>query len=165
MSHDRMVPLGALEHADSDELRITMSGDEFKELSADYVEEYFEPVRDARPGRPDMSDLQRLAMSIPGEPGPYLMRQVTARPEASVEIGKDAAVWRLKPHEKIGEVERVLFDEDTGGITGLVVRRGFLLHREVVLPSSYIIEVVAGVARVEIDDAALKSLATFERQD
>ena len=165
MSHDRMLPLGALERADSDEIHITMSGDEFKELSADYVEEYFEQAPDAEPGRPDLSDLRRLAMSIPGEPGPYLMRQVSALAPGAMEVAKDSPVWRLKPHEKIGEVERVLFDEETDSVTGLVIRRGFVFTRDVVLPSDYIVEVVADVVRVEIDDASLKSLEHFEPQD
>ena len=84
MSHDRVVPFGVVASATTDEVRITMSADEFKDLSADYEEEYFVRVQDVKPGAPDLGDLRRIAMSIPGEPGPYLLQQATAlRPEPS----------------------------------------------------------------------------------
>ena len=40
-------------------------------------------------------------------------------------ILNDAPVWRQEPHEKIGEVERVLVDEVDDEIEALVIRSGF----------------------------------------
>jgi uncharacterized protein YrrD len=85
-------------------------------------------------------------------------------PPESAEINKDSPVWRLDPHQKLGEVERVIFD-GARRITGLVVRRGFLLHRDVVLPVGHVVEVVAGIVRVDIDDNALAALPEFEPED
>ena len=65
-----------------------------------------------------MSDLARISASLPGEPGPYIMLEQRAIAPGDVEIPKDAPVWRLKPHEKIGEVERVLFDAENGDGAG-----------------------------------------------
>ncbi len=165
LSHDRVVPLGVLDDATSGEVRLTMSAEEFRDLSVDYIEEAFEPIPDVEPGWPDTSDLYRIATSIPGEPGPYMMFERAARPPGTVEIQKDSPVWRLKPHQKIGEVERLLFDEETGTVQALVVRRGFLLTHDVVLPMRYVTEVVADIVRVEISDDELRALERYEPQD
>jgi uncharacterized protein YrrD len=165
MSHDRVVPLAAVASATSNEIHITMSADEFKELAADYSEEYFVRVADEKPGAPDASDLQRFVMSIPGEPGPYLLRQAVALHPEQAEIRKDSPVWRLNPHQKIGEVERVIYDESTGKVDGLVITRGFVFTKEVVLPIRDVVEVVADIVRVDIDDDALKSLPEFQAPD
>jgi sporulation protein YlmC with PRC-barrel domain len=166
IAHDRIVPIGAVESATSDEVRLTMAADDFRDVSVDYADEYFVPVPDLAPGRPDESDLARIAMSIPGEPGPYAMEQVTVVPPHEAEINKDSPVWRLRPHQKLGEVERVVFDARTKRITALVVRRGFVFHRDVVLPIDRVVEVVGpGLVHVDIDDDALKALPEFEPED
>ncbi len=165
LSHDRLLPLGAVKEAGSVEIRITMTADEFRDHSVDFSEEYFTAIADAEPGRLDRSDLARFATSIPGEPGPYLMRQATAVPPGEADIRADSPVWRLNPHEKIGEVERVLFDEASGQISALVMKRGRLFAKDVVLPAEFIIEVVAEIVRVQIDDASLKQLREFHPDD
>jgi uncharacterized protein YrrD len=164
MSHDRVVPFGAVASATSDDVRLTMSADEFKELSSDYAEEYFVQVPDEGSGRFDRSDLQRIAMSIPGEPGPYLLQSVTALPAGESEIKKDSPVWRLNPHQKIGEVERVMYDE-TGRLEGLVIRRGFVFTKDVVVGMHHVVEVVGDIVRVELDDEALAGLPEFSAPD
>ena len=143
----------------------TMSADEFKDLSVDYTDEYFVPVPDFHKGAPDLSDLQRVAMSIPGEPGPWLMHQREERGPGLEDVRADSPVWRLDPHQHIGDVERVLFDADTNTITGIVIRRGRIFKHEVVLDASYIVEVVGEIVRVQIDDGALKSLPAFVAPD
>ena len=159
MSHDRIVPLGVLATADADHVRLTMSADEFKTLSVDYIDEYLELIPDLEPGRIDLSDLARLATSIPGEPGPYMMFETRAQAPGETEIKKDSPVWRLNPHEKIGEVDGLIFDEDTQKVTALVVRRGFLFTKEVVLPIADVVEVAADVVRIDMSDEQLHSLA------
>ena len=165
LSHDRVVPVGCVRHEDSSTIRITMLGDDFRELSQDFLEEYFEAVPDITPGRFEASDVSRIASSLPGEPGPYLMRETKFIEPFEVDIPDDAQVWRLNPHEKIGEVERVIFDEDTRKMTALVIKRGFLFSKDMVLPVAHLVEVVAGVVRVQIDDAALGALAQHKPAD
>jgi sporulation protein YlmC with PRC-barrel domain len=161
LSHDRLLPYQAVRHADSHEIVITMTADEFRDLSADFSEEYFARMPDLDPGAPDASDVARLASSIPGESGPVIMQQTTAMTAGEADIRTDSPVWRLNPHQKIGEVERVLFDDDTGALSALVVRRGFLLTKDVILPAEYIVEVVAEIVRVQIDDTALGRLSAY----
>ncbi len=168
MSHDRVVPLGALADATSDEVRLSMSADEFRDLSVDYDTEVFQSMADLEPGRIGASDLRRFATSLPGEPGPFVITDVLAKAPDEVDIKKDSPVWRLNPHQKIGEVERVIFDEGTQKVTALVIRRGLVFSKDVVLPVSYIAEVVEaleGIVRVDIDDASLKQLQEFHPAD
>ena len=78
MSHDRIVPLAAVASATSHRVELTMTGDEFKEHSVDYEQEYFTTMPDLEPGKIDAGDLARLSSSIPGEPGPYIMLETRA---------------------------------------------------------------------------------------
>jgi uncharacterized protein YrrD len=165
MSHDRLVPLAAVEAATSKRVELTMTAEEFKEHSVDYEQEYFAPMPDIEPAKIDAGDLARVASSIPGEPGPWVMLETRALRPGQVDIPKDAPVWRLRPHEKLGEVERVVFEEDTGAATALVVQRGFLLTKDVELPVEHVVEVVAGIVRVDIDDAALRGLREYKAPD
>jgi sporulation protein YlmC with PRC-barrel domain len=166
LSHDRKVPLAVVTGADSEVVHISMSADEFREHSVDYIEEHFDRIPDTHPGwHLDASDIARLATSIPGEPGPAMLHEVMAIAPDEVDIKRDSPVWRLNPHEKVGEVERVLYDTESAKVSGIVIRRGLLFSKDVVLPLDYIVEVVAGVVRIDIDNAALKALAEFHPDD
>lgn len=76
-------------------------------------------------------------------------------------ILNDAPVWRIQPNTHIGDVERVLVNEDTGEIEALVIKRGVVFHHESVLPVRYVREICDGVVRVQISSADLKTLETF----
>lgn len=168
LPHDRVVPLAALRDAGSDRIELTMSADEFRDHSANYDTEVFKPIPDLKPGRLDASDLQRFVTSLPGEPGPFVITDVMAKAPDEVDIKKDSPVWRLNPHEKIGEVERVIFDEPSRKVTALVIRRGIVFSHEVVLPVHYIVEVVEaleGIVHVDIDDQALERLPEFREAE
>src|SRR5437868_1156986 len=101
LSHDRVIPLGVVTEATSEDVRISMSAEEFRDLSVDYIEEHFDRLPDMQPGRLDVSDVARFARSIPGEPGPALIHEVLAKAPDEVDIKQNSPVWRLNPHEKI----------------------------------------------------------------
>jgi sporulation protein YlmC with PRC-barrel domain len=169
LPHDRVVPLGALRHAASDRIELTMSADEFREHSHDYDTEIFQPVPDPSPGRLDLADLKQFILSfpqsIPGEPGPSVVFDATRRAPDEVDIKKDTPVWRLNPHQKIGEVERIIFDRPTRKISSLVIRRGFLFTYDVVLPAKYIADVFEtpdGLVLVDMTDEDVDALKVFE---
>jgi sporulation protein YlmC with PRC-barrel domain len=161
ISHDRIVPIGCLKDAGDRAVHITMRGEDFLRLSRDFEQEYFEELPDVVEGWPDLSDVRRLAASLPGEPGPYMMRERNVLKPHEADIPDDAPVWRMNPHEKIGEVDRVLFDEDTRRMQALVVRRGHFFSKDVLLPAEHLLEVIAGVVRVELDDAQLRELVEY----
>ncbi len=161
LSHDRVIPLASVAHASTDRVELSMTADEFKDHSVDYAEEYFEAIPDIDPGSLDLGDVARVLSSVPGEPGPWLMFERRSIAAHEVEIPKDAPVWRLNPHQKVGEVERVIFDQDTAKVVDLVISRGFVFKHEVVLPVRFVVEVVAGIVRIDIDDDALHGLPEF----
>ena len=76
-------------------------------------------------------------------------------------ILNDAPVWRTDPHKHIGDVERVLVDEDSDEIQALVIKRGVLFQHEVILPISHVTEMLGGVVHAEISDAELDALQPF----
>lgn len=73
----------------------------------------------------------------------------------------DAPVWRDEPNTHIGDVERVLVDDETNVIAGLVIKRGVLFHQEVVLPMTYVTEVRDGAIIVQLTQEELEDLAPF----
>ena len=75
-------------------------------------------------------------------------------------ILNDAPVWRIQPNTNIGEVERVLVN-GAGEIEALVIRRGVLFQKEVVLPVRFVREIGDGIIHVQISDADLKTLQPF----
>jgi uncharacterized protein YrrD len=162
LSHDRVVPIDALRASGEDGVELDLSADAFRDLSSDYIEEYFQPFPDDARGRLDLSDVGRFALSLPGEPGPWVLCEATAKQEGAADIREDMPVWRMHPHQKIGEVHRLLYDDASKRITGLVIRRGFLFTKEVELPMSAVAEVLQHAIRVELDDEALKTLPEFE---
>lgn len=165
---ERVVPLGVLRDATEQAVHLSMDSGEFRDMSLKYDTQVYRPIADAEKGRLDVSDVNRFVASIPGEMGPGVMTDVLAKSPDEVDIVKDSPVWRLDPHQKIGEVEHVIFDERSRTITALVVRRGILFTHDVVLPARYITEVVealGGIVRVQISDADLKQLEQYRRAD
>jgi uncharacterized protein YrrD len=165
LSHDRVVPIGVLASVRPDELQLTMSADEFRDDSVDYIQEHFARIADDKPGWPDASDIRRIATSIPGEPGPYFMYDTMALAAWEADIRKDSPVWRMNPHEKIGDVERLLVDERTQKAVAIVVRRGHLFSKDVVLPMTHVSEVVADIVRVNLGDDDLDQLEEYQAAD
>ena len=77
------------------------------------------------------------------------------------EILNDAPVWRTEPHTHIGDVERVLVDEETDEIKELVIRRGAVFHEDVVLPIGFVTEILDGIVHVQLTDAELRGLQAY----
>ena len=154
--HERVIPVGVLEDETGGAIHITMTAEEFRDLSVKYDTIY---------AKRDPSLISSVLNSMPGGIGPYVLFDVMAKEPDEVDIKEDSPVWRMKPHEKIGEVQRVLFNEETLRIQALVIRRGHIFdHELLVLPSRYIVEVVEilqGVVRVEMSDDELRALAPY----
>ena len=76
-------------------------------------------------------------------------------------IMNDAPVWREEPHSHIGDVERVLVDEESEEIAALVIRRGAFFADDVILPIDHVTEILDGVIHVRITDDELRRLEVF----
>jgi sporulation protein YlmC with PRC-barrel domain len=152
---ERVIPVGVLEDEVGDPNHVTMSAAEFRDLTVKYDSVYT---------KPNPSVMAAIMSSMPGGLGPNVSYDVMAKEPDEVDIAEGSAVWRLKPHQKIGEVERVLFNEETLRIQALVIRRGHIFSHEVILPARYIVEVIEilqGVVRVAITDDQLRALEPY----
>jgi hypothetical protein len=97
---------------------------------------------------------------------PYLPPTTFTRDEPATAgaIDKDAAVWRVDPHERVGTVEDLLLDDAGTRLRALVVRRG-ALEGLVVIPAAAIAAVEDGVVRARLTDDELRDLERYHRED
>ncbi len=86
-------------------------------------------------------------------------------PPDSSEIAEGTPVWRLEPHEEIGEVDHVLLDGATHRVTAIVLRRKGLHRQRVVLPIGAVTSIEDGVVHAALDDAALGALARYQPEE
>lgn len=171
---ERVVPVAQVASATPALIALTLSEDEFNQLALFEQERFVSAATEAadqgdQPGsaqaaRFEAGQLLNYASSEFGLGGaPYLPpAEIThAEPPTAGAIAAGTQVWRLDPHERIGEVERVLVDGATQRVSGLVLRRGLLRHH-VVLPVAAITGVEDDVVHVRLSDEELKALAPFE---
>ena len=161
------VPIEQMDDAGEDKVVLRATRDEFRKLPQ-YVERDFTPARAAQ--QVERTDPAHFLWNTGVALAASLSRILTgiALPVETVrkasferEILNDAPVWRLEPHTHIGDVERVLVDEDTDEIKELVIRRGAVFHEDVVLPIGYVTEILDGVVHVQLTDAELRGLQGY----
>ncbi len=85
-------------------------------------------------------------------------------PATAGAIEEGTPVWRLDPAEHIGDVRRVLVDDQTQRVSALVLRRGFP-PRLVLLPAEAIASVQDGLVHARLSDAELHALAEYVPND
>jgi uncharacterized protein YrrD len=164
LDYDRIVPVQQVGSYGHDRIDLVLTAEAFKD-APEYTVESFEPPQDLSPDEFDIPDvanrLQGIAALIGSTPNVWLVEKLQ-QPEGSVEVIEGADVWRRDPHEKLGDVSRVILDEVSGAARALVIKRGALLKHEVVLPMRYVVELADGVVRVDIEDEALGQLRKYE---
>lgn len=164
LDYDRIVPIGEVASATDDRVDLGLTAARFKE-APEYSAESFEPPEDLSPNEFDIPDVinraQALSAALSSTTAGWLMERLN-RPLDGVDIEEGTDVWRQHPHEKLGDVMRLLFEDATGRVKALVIRRGFLLHRDVILPVRYISELLDDLVRVEISDADLEQLQEYK---
>jgi sporulation protein YlmC with PRC-barrel domain len=162
------VPIKEMEDAGEDKVILRCARDRFRQLPR-YVEREFTPARSRPPEAPrtDAAHLLwntgvALAASFASLlTGIAVPAETVRKASFEREILNDAPVWRLQPHTHIGDVERVLVDEETDEIKELVIKRGVLFHEDVVLPMDYVTEIQDGVVHVQITDEELRGLQAY----
>ncbi len=83
-------------------------------------------------------------------------------PPGSAAIEEGTPVWRKKPHDEVGTVDRVLFDPETDRISALVIYLKGISGRLVLLPMSAIADVEDDVVHITLSDAEIEKLAPYE---
>ena len=167
LDYDRLVPVDQVHAASDERVELRLTAEEFKD-APEYTVDHFEQPFDLTPGEFDIPDVvnraQAVAAMIGSSPTFWLVERLN-KPLDSVDIAEGTDVWRREPHEKLGNVRRLLLDPDTGRLRALVIRRGALRHRDIVLPARYIAELFDDLVRVDIDDEALAQLREYKEAD
>jgi uncharacterized protein YrrD len=162
LDYDRVVPVEAIARASDDRIDLNLTAAEFKD-APEYTFESFEVPQDIDPTEFDINDIAIRARAISDAVGNvpnFLLFERLNKPLGTVDIAEGTPVWRQHPHEKLGEVDRVLFNEK-GEAQAFVIRRGFLLKRDVILPVRYVTELFDDLIRVDIPDDHLSALREF----
>ena len=164
LDYDRVVPVESLASASGERLDLSMTAEAFFEQMPEYSEELFEPPLDLSPDELEIDDLAAdaaaISAAIGNTPSGWLVEKLN-RPLDSVDIKEGTDVWRREPHEKLGEVRRVLLN-DGGRVTAFVIRRGFVFTKDVVLPARYVAELLDDIVRVDIPSDVLSRLPEYE---
>ncbi|HEV7126512.1 MAG TPA: PRC-barrel domain-containing protein [Ktedonobacterales bacterium] len=163
---ERVVPFSLVRAAARDGVRLACASDTFKRMplfDQQHDTSVDTPV-DAE-GQPHLDPAALLAYAssefgLGGAPYPAPSATTHVEPPAAGAIAENTPVWRQEPHERIGEVERILLDSATQRVTALVVRRGLLRHH-VLLPVAAITAVADDIVHVALSDDELQALTTF----
>jgi uncharacterized protein YrrD len=163
----KSVPVRQLEGASEGEVVLRLTKADFADVPS-YVERSF--LSDPRRPAPSESGERNvlievgaaIANSLGALTGIPIPAEAFRKAEFERHILNDSPVWRQEPLEQIGEVERVLTDNQTDEIEALVIRRGHLFAEEVVLPISYVTDILDGVVNVQLTDAEIEQLQPFQ---
>jgi sporulation protein YlmC with PRC-barrel domain len=150
LTYDREIPVATIKNASDTRLDLRLSADEVRNAPK-FTEEYTELPA---------SMAETVLGDITGTPTLRVVARLHEGP-GEEDIAAGAHVWREEPHQKLGEVDRVLVDEATEKVKALVVKRGFLRVHDFVLPMHYVQEVLGEVVRVRLSDTELADLKEY----
>ena len=164
LEYDRILPVGAVATADAKAIHLKMPAEQFKDAEQ-YTEAAYEEPQDMSPGEFDLPDVatrvQAFSSMVNNTSNFWLVERLKT-PEGGVDIVEGTPVWRDEPHEKIGEVERLLLDETTGRTRAFVVKRGFLFKHESVLSTRFLTKLEEDIVHVDITDLEIEQLPEFK---
>jgi sporulation protein YlmC with PRC-barrel domain len=167
LDYDRIIPIAEVARSTRDRIDLAITDEEFK-AEPEYTDETFEAVADPSPGEVDMNDFalraESVADAIASTPGAWVTVRLNKDPN-SIDIVEGTDVWRLEPHQKLGDVKRVLIDEQTGQLRGLVISRGFILKHDILVPVRFIAELDDDIVRLDISDLEIQTLRPYQEGD
>jgi uncharacterized protein YrrD len=170
---ERLVMRDLVTSASHDGVHLSCTHTTFEKLPLFEQEQFvsIDPLPESAPEelrrRFELGNLINYAASEFGLGGaPYVPpAQITYdEPPTAGALEEGTPVWRLDPRERIGEVSRVLLDESSGRVSGIVLRRGFP-PRSVVLPAAAISGIQDGLIEVRLTDAEIDNLPLYESND
>ena len=164
LDYDRVVPVDQLHAVSDDRVELRLTAAEFKDMP-EYTQEYFEEPHDLTPDDFDLADVavrgQQMAGFINSVSNAWLVQKLN-KPLDSVDIAEGTAVWRQEPHQKLGDIMRLLFDPANERLRAFVIRRGVIFHHDVILPIRYVSELYDGLVHVDITDGELAQLREYQ---
>jgi len=164
LEYDRILPVSSIVSANDKEVRIDLTADLFKDTEQ-YTEAAYEEPQDMSPGEFDLPDvatrLQAMSSMVNNTSNFWLVERLKT-PEGGVDVVEGTPVWRNDPHEKIGEVERLLLEEPSGRTKAFVIKRGFLFKKEAVLSTRFVTDLQEDVIHVDITDEEVDALPEYK---
>jgi uncharacterized protein YrrD len=164
LDYDRIVAIGDVAGASTERVDLGLTAERFRELP-EYTPETYEEPKDFSPHEYDLPDvvtqLHNLSSIFASTPGLWLYDNLQKPPDA-VDVSEGTPVWRREPHEKLGDVKQLIFDQSTGQLQALVIARGFIFKHEVVLPIRHVVELFDDLLHVDIADKDLEALKPYE---
>lgn len=148
LGHDVYVPIEAVESADPDAVRVSLSLADLSRL----------PPLESDPAQRVAAD---TAGGSEGQPGPL-------RQASSGQVAAGAGGWPLRAGQRVvatdgdvGTLDLVLIDPRTDRATGFVVRKGRLLVRDVIVPIDWVRAVVQDRITLNVPRARLDKLPEY----
>ena len=148
LGHDVYVPIEAVESADPDAVRVSLSLAELSRL----------PPIDTDPAHADADDA----------PGSSVARAAFLRPAASGQAEANAGGWPLRAGQRVvatdgdvGDLDVVLVDPRTDRASGFVVRKGRLIVRDVIVPIDWVQSVTRDRINLSVPRARLEGLPEY----
>jgi hypothetical protein len=152
LGHDVYVPIEAVESADPDAVRVSLSLADLSRL----------PPLDGDPAHAGAGDRS----------GPSVARTGFLRSAGSGQAEAIAGGWPLRAGQRvaatdgdIGELDVVLIDPRTDRATGFVVRKGRLVGRDVIVPIDWVQSVAHDRITLRVPRARLDSLPEYRPDD
>jgi sporulation protein YlmC with PRC-barrel domain len=164
LEYDRILPVSAVVTADKDKLHLALTADEFKGAEQ-YTEAAYEEPQDMSPGEFDLPDVANRVMAMSemaNNTSNFWLVERLKTPAGGVDIVAGTPVFRNEPHDKIGEVERLLLDETSGRTKAFVIKQGFLFKHESVLSTRFVTDLQEDVVHVDIKDEEIEQLPAFK---
>lgn len=162
----RTVPIDLATTIEEDGVRLSCDAAAFEALPLFERREYVATPVESNGRRFRWGDIINYAAAAFGlGAAPYMAgtESTTFNESAgSASLPARAPVWRVEPHEEIGQIERTLVDSETDRVTGFVLRRERMDETQVTLPVEAISSIEDGVAHVSLTDAELDQLEPYE---
>jgi sporulation protein YlmC with PRC-barrel domain len=163
----RIVPVTLIASADDKGVRLSCDEAQFKQLPLFESDRYVEiEPSSGQPARFRMGELVRYLASAFGLGGaPYISPDTAIslnEAPGSAAIAEGTPVWRREPHEEVGEIERVLVDEQTQRVRAFVMRRKGRGSKRVELPVAQVHDVENGIVHITLSDRDLDALRPYE---
>lgn len=153
---DLLIPFAHVTGSDDEEVRLTLTEEEFLAQAPYILGDRPEPDGDWEPPAEFRAeDVTMRAGALLGgglyEP-PHDEQENRAPSERHLSRG--AEVWRRDPHELAGNLDRVLMDDTSNVVIGLVVSQGILFHHDAVVQAGDIVDLLDDLVHIDLPAGA-----------
>lgn len=149
LGREVLVPIGAVDRAEEDGVRLELGKDQVDQLQDFVTTRYIAPPPTANAGGglpvgalyPQPVPPIGAATGLESIGYVPLVEEVSHIPEGDVDLQPGTDVWATDG--KIGSVNEVLYDDQTNRLRGFVVKEGIIFHRDVEISIDDVAEITS----------------------